>query len=92
MSAVSILFCEDFTFGTTSWEAEIMEDLYKTVEDVTDWLEEKGFSADIIDAFTGRLLLIVTHTSGTLLPPLTTYRARNGWSSHLSSPCYMSRT
>ncbi len=34
-----------------------MEDLYKTVEDVTDWLE-KGFSA-------GRLLLIVTHTSGT---------------------------
>lgn len=30
-----------------------MEEVFKSVEDVTSWLEEKGFSADIVDAFEG---------------------------------------
>ena len=32
---------------------ETFEELLKTVDDVADWLQEKGFSSDIIDAFKG---------------------------------------
>ena len=32
---------------------EAFEELLKTVDDVADWLQEKGFSSDIIDAFKG---------------------------------------
>lgn len=30
-----------------------MEEVFKSVEDVTSWLKEKGFSADIVEAFKG---------------------------------------
>ena len=32
---------------------ETFEELMQTVDDVADWLQEKGFSSDIIDAFKG---------------------------------------
>ena len=32
---------------------ETFEELLKTVDDVADWLQEKGFSSDIIEAFKG---------------------------------------
>ena len=32
---------------------ETFEELMKTVDDVGDWLQEKGFSSEIIDAFKG---------------------------------------
>ena len=42
-----------------------MEEAYESVEDVTSWLQEKGFSEDIIVAFKGNSKLC-TYVYGTL--------------------------
>ena len=33
-----------------------MEEVIKSVEDVTSWLQEKGFPPDVVDAFKGTLI------------------------------------
>lgn len=44
-----------------------MED--KSVEDVCDWLEEKGFLEDLLEAFWGKAWksVIITHVNGPIL-------------------------